>query len=311
VARLPSKRYFKELRFQQLLSFAEAARVGSFAGAAQVLGVSRPAVWQQIRSLERELGAICLLRRGNRLDLTREGRLLSELVAPLVAGFQSLRSTFEERRASGPPRLVVATTSGLLLDLLQRPIGEFRRRFPEVQLGFLDRVSSEALDLVLKERARIGIVGHLEEEPKHPELVYERLSDFPFSVVCPKGHELLAIAAPRLPELLRFPLILMARGSRARARVDQVLRSRSLEDRARIAMDTTNAAMILEYVKSGLGIGIASFVTAAAPRWNLVARSVARLFGHERIMFVQRKDATPEPHASTFRSILKKSLEVP
>jgi len=66
---------FKQIRFQQLRAFGEAARTGSFARAAAALGVSRPAVWQQIRALEREFGAAFLLRRGNRLELTLDGKM--------------------------------------------------------------------------------------------------------------------------------------------------------------------------------------------------------------------------------------------
>ena len=150
---------FKQIRFQQLRAFGEAARTGSFARAAAALGVSRPAVWLQIRALEREFGAAFLLRRGNRLELTREGRLLAELVAPLVAGFASLRTRFEERRGENLRRLAVTTTSGLLAGLLQAPIREFRRRHPEVQLTFLDRVSAEAVKLVTEGATELGVVG--------------------------------------------------------------------------------------------------------------------------------------------------------
>ena len=53
---------FKQIGSQQLRAFGEAARTGGFARAAATLGVSRPAVWQQIRALEREFGAAFLLR---------------------------------------------------------------------------------------------------------------------------------------------------------------------------------------------------------------------------------------------------------
>src|SRR6185295_2708068 len=167
---------FKQIRFQQLRAFGEAASTGSFARAAVALGVSRPAVWQQIRALEREFGAAFLLRKGNRLELTREGRLLAELVAPLVSGFGSLRTRFEERRGEKLRRLAVATTSGLLAGLLQAPIREFRRRHPEVQLTFLDRASAEAVKLVTEGATDLGVVGHLEEDPVHPLLKYETLA---------------------------------------------------------------------------------------------------------------------------------------
>jgi DNA-binding transcriptional LysR family regulator len=299
---------FKQLRFQQLRSFCEAARSGSFARAAGALGISRPAVWQQIRALERELGAPFLVRRGNRLELTREGRLLADLAAPLVSGFDSIKTAFERRRGEGTRRLVVATTSGLLAQPLREPVRAFRRRHPDVQLSFLDRVSAEAVQLVVDGKAALGLVGHLEEEPRHPALDTEALASVPFRAVFPPGHPLSRARRLGLRELLRHPLVLMARGSRARARVDRVLRELGAERDLRLAMDTTNALMVLEYVRSGMGVGVATFVTEAAARWRLESRDLSRLFGRERIVLVRRKSAERDATSEAFRAILKETL---
>ena len=51
------KRYFKELRFQQLRALLAVHRHQSFAGAAAALGLSTPSVWQQVRGLEDAFGA--------------------------------------------------------------------------------------------------------------------------------------------------------------------------------------------------------------------------------------------------------------
>ena len=300
---------FKQIRFQQLRAFGEAARTGSFARAAAVLGVSRPAVWQQIRALEREFGAAFLLRRGNRLELTREGRLLAELVAPLVSGFASLRTRFEERRGENLRRLAVATTSGLLAGLLQAPIREFRRRHPEVQLTFLDRVSAEAVKLVTEGATELGVVGHLEEDPVHPLLEYETLASCPFRAVYRPDHPLARCSRIRLRDLLGFPLVLMAKGSRARSRVERVFREEVVGREPNLSMDTTNALMILEFVKMGLGVGIGSFVTEAAPRWRLKTRDLSRLFGRERVVIIRRRDDPPDAVTDAFRRILGEHLQ--
>lgn len=301
-------RYFKQLRFQQLRSFIEAARGGGFARAAAALGVSRPAVWQQIRALERDFGARFLLRRGNRLELTREGRLLSEMVAPLVSGFDSIRARFEERRGEGPRRLAVAATSGLLAGLLQAPIREFRRRHPEVRLSFLDRISSEAVKLVVEGATALGVVGHLKDEPQHPMLSYEALASYPFRAVYPSDHPLAARTRISLRDLVGFPLVLMAKGSRARSRVDRVLREADADREMRLSMDTTNALMVLEFVKMGLGVGIASFVTAAASRWRLETRDLSRLFGREQVVVVRRKDGERDLMTEAFQAVLREHL---
>ena len=51
------RRYFKEMRLQQLRGLCEIARQGSFSAAAAALRISRPAIWQQVRALEQEFDA--------------------------------------------------------------------------------------------------------------------------------------------------------------------------------------------------------------------------------------------------------------
>lgn len=202
----------------------------------------------------------------------------------------------------------MATTSGLLAGPLGEPVRAFRRRHPDVQLSFLDRVSGEAVGLVAEGRAALGVVGHLEEEAEHPELDYETVASVPFRAVYPPGHALSGRRRVGLRELLGYPLILMASGSRARSRVERVLRAGGAERELRIAMDTTNAMMILEYVKSGMGIGIASFVTEAAARWKLETRDLSGVFGREQVAVVRRKAAERDLATEAFRSILRKFL---
>ena len=87
------RHYFKEMRFQQLRSFCEVARFGSFAGAARALHVSRPAIWQQIRSLERELDASLVVRQGRKAELTGDGLALLDnaLLTPLAEACRELQ----------------------------------------------------------------------------------------------------------------------------------------------------------------------------------------------------------------------------
>src|SRR5262245_60253547 len=118
------RRYFKEMRLQQLRGLCEVARQGSFAAAAQTLRISRPAIWQQVRALEREFGASLVERRGRKAELTGDGRLLLEIVAPLVTGFDGIKTAFRDRREELVRHLTVATTATLLAYELQAPVRE-------------------------------------------------------------------------------------------------------------------------------------------------------------------------------------------
>jgi DNA-binding transcriptional LysR family regulator len=100
----------------------------------------------------------------------------------------------------------------------------------------------------------------------------------------------------------------MAKGSLARSRVERVFREEVVGREPNLSMDTTNALMILEFVKMGMGVGIGSFVTEVAPRWKLETRDLSRLFGRERVVIIRRRDDAPDAVTDAFRRILGEHL---
>ena len=83
MGRLSAKsRVYKDTTAQQLRSFHETARLGSFSAAAKSLGLANPTVWQQVRALELDFGEPLLEPRGRGCHLTEAGRLLADLIGP-------------------------------------------------------------------------------------------------------------------------------------------------------------------------------------------------------------------------------------
>src|SRR5206468_2504321 len=94
----PSPRHYKHNRLQQLRGFCAAARLGSVSRAAESLRLSQPSVSLQIKALERELGVRLFERRGPKIVLTPDGKLLGELAAGLVRDLDRLHEVFAARR---------------------------------------------------------------------------------------------------------------------------------------------------------------------------------------------------------------------
>ncbi|SDG07050.1 DNA-binding transcriptional regulator, LysR family [Lentzea fradiae] len=69
---------------RQLEVFATVARTGSFSAAARALHCSQPAVSQQMRALERQVGGPLFVRTGRGLHLTEAGRILAERGSSLL-----------------------------------------------------------------------------------------------------------------------------------------------------------------------------------------------------------------------------------
>jgi len=86
--------YYKQNRLKQLRAFCHAAQTGSITEAAEDLFLSQPSVTLQIQALERELAITVFERRGPKIRLTPEGKVLYQLARPLVDGIDKLQETF-------------------------------------------------------------------------------------------------------------------------------------------------------------------------------------------------------------------------
>jgi DNA-binding transcriptional LysR family regulator len=115
---------YKEIHLAQLRNFCVAATEHNFTAAARMLGLSVPAVWEQVRALERRLGTPLLRSQRPGIELTDAGRLLVELVHPCVSGLDSQERVFVARLAELPQALTVVSTPYLLAHHPVQPVRE-------------------------------------------------------------------------------------------------------------------------------------------------------------------------------------------
>jgi DNA-binding transcriptional LysR family regulator len=147
-------------RFRSVLAFSKVVETGSFARAAERLGVSVSAVSRQVAELEAHLGVRLLNRTTRRLSLTESGRAFHERSVQLLADWEEAE---EEVTASAVvPRGTLRLTSSISFGVgyLAPAIAQFQRLHP--QLRFDVELSDRAVDLVdegLDLAIRIGAIG--------------------------------------------------------------------------------------------------------------------------------------------------------
>lgn len=101
-------------RLKQLRAFCQVARLGSVTKASKYVSSSQPAVSQQVRKLEEELGAKLFQRNGPHLTLSSAGHKLYGLAMPLVARMDRLADMFTEQHrgeVTGPLDIAVGPTT--------------------------------------------------------------------------------------------------------------------------------------------------------------------------------------------------------
>jgi DNA-binding transcriptional LysR family regulator len=147
-------------RFHTITAFAKVVETGSFARAAERLGVSVSAVSRQVAELEEHLDARLLNRTTRRLSLTESGRAFYERCVQLLADLEEAEQSAHAGSAKprGTLRLTCATTFGVRH--LAPAIVAFAERYPDMRFDV--ELSDRAVDLVeegFDVAVRIGSIG--------------------------------------------------------------------------------------------------------------------------------------------------------
>jgi DNA-binding transcriptional LysR family regulator len=232
---------------QFLHTFVTVVEQGSMAAAARALNITPAAVAQQIRTLEREIGAPLIARVGRTVSVTEEGSRILERTRELLRGVADLRSLANESAVSGELRLGACPTAlaGMLPDVLARMVEAFPKINVFIKPGYsadlYRAVEGGELDAAVVLQAPFPL-------PKTCE--WQLLREEPLIVLAPAGmagrdpHELLATQ----------PLIRYDRNQWGGRQADEYLRANGIVPRERFELNALNAIAVM--VDRGLGVSL-------------------------------------------------------
>jgi DNA-binding transcriptional LysR family regulator len=180
-------------RFHAIEAFVKVVEAGSFARAADRLGVSVSSVSRHVTELEAHLGARLLNRTTRTLSLTEVGRAFHERSVQLLADLDEA----EEAAGAGAvvPRGTLRLTCGVTFGTghLAAAVAEFMTRYPEMRFDL--ELSDRIVDLVdegFDAAVRIGPIGGM-------NLVGRRVGATTL-VCCAAPAYLARHGEPRVPE---------------------------------------------------------------------------------------------------------------
>jgi DNA-binding transcriptional LysR family regulator len=274
---------------RRVLLFRTVARAGSLSAAARSLAMTQPAVSQQLRLLEREVGSPLLLRGSRGVTLTEAGTLLLAR-ADAVAG--QLHMADEELSSVanlrvGRVRLVAfpSAAAALVPDALH----ELRRRHPGLEVTMVEAEPPEAWTAVREGEADVALVfGYDGPPPDDGELVWLPLGVEPLHLVLPPGHA----GGAGSPDWLADENWI---AGCERCRQHLVERCRAAGFEPRLTHESDDYVVVQNLVARGLGITVLPWLALQAFRHPEVVVRPLPSFGERHVGLVHRPGAVDVP----------------
>jgi len=240
---------------ERLRTLREVARLGSFSAAARTLGLTQPAVSNQIRLLEQQLGSRLLERIGKSAKATPEGELLIEAASRAFAEIDKAIDAIARRGADISGSLVMAAGATATKYLLPPVMADLRARHPAIDLRVLTGNTADMLPGLLDGSIDLGLLtGPLRRPDLRTRLFFR---DRLVCIVPPA--EAPAVRTLRSRDLSGRQLVLYDRGGSIRCAIDRWLGA--TRQRVRIS-DIGSADAQAAFVRAGLGWSIISEIAA-------------------------------------------------
>jgi DNA-binding transcriptional LysR family regulator len=214
---------------------------------------------KQIRSLEEYFGSELFKRSAAGVELTEEGRLLRERIAPLLHEFESLKTDL--LNVSRISALRVGTLPSLAAHYLPSRLTELRRQGVQVEMSVCS-TSAEIVGLLHSGAADLGLVQSTTPIPRG-YWTYELFRE-PFFAVVPAGHPLAAKPSVAFADLKEEPLVVHPRQCDIRRTIVDVYRAEGYEPK--LVMELAFGESIPGFVAAGAGVAILPQLIAVQAR---------------------------------------------
>lgn len=238
--------------FDQVRTFLEVAKLGSFSRAGHKVFRSQSAVSAQVRQLEEEYGEKLLDRSGKAVRLTPAGEVFREYAQRLVAvRDESLRAVADQ---GSDPRgvLAIGANEATCLYVLPDVFAEYLRLYPSVQISIYRNFSHKILERLDNGLIDVGIVTL---PVKLPALTVRTIFRDQLMLMVSASHPLARLDSVPVSMVVQHPLIFPRTGY-SRQIMDRLFRPYRAE--LKVRMELPSVGMIKSFVAAGLGVSLIS-----------------------------------------------------
>jgi DNA-binding transcriptional LysR family regulator len=242
----------RNVTVRQMRVFAAVARNLSFTRAARELHLTQPAVSQQVKLLEEEVGLPLFEQIGRKVHLAPAG---VELLRYTEQAMELLRQAGESLSAMrglkrGVLKLGAVSTAKYFAPSL---LSAFKPAYPEVTIQFAVGNREEIIQQLAANEIDLVIMGR---PPRELETVAEPFAKHPLVLIASPRHPLANKHRIKLSQLATESFLIREEGSGTRASMERVFREREVP--IQVSMEVSSNETIKQAVMADMGISFIS-----------------------------------------------------
>ena len=294
------------MELRQLRYLVALADERHFTRAALREHVAQPALSQQIRRLEAEVGLTLVDRTTRSVALTEAGELLVTHARRVLAEVDVARAELGDLAGVRAGHLtigVVPTTGPVDVSKL---VADFLACHPAVELTVHEQSSDDLAEMLRLDRLDLAILSAT-ERIKSCGLGLHRLVAEELVVVLPVDHPLAKRRTVRLAELADGPFVGYREGAKLRELLESAACDAGFEPR--IPLESIDSRRIRMLVSRGLGVAIVARSDAEEPGATVAVAALTEPSLTRDITLAWRAERRHSPAAAAFLDLIRRAFE--
>ncbi|MEV4679899.1 LysR family transcriptional regulator [Streptomyces kurssanovii] len=292
------------MQLQQLLYFVAVAETRHFTRAAERVHVSQPSLSQQIRALEKELGADLFGRARGNIALTDAGETLLPLARRILADADTARREVQELAQLRRGRVRLGATPSLCTGLLPEVLRTFHDLHPGIELLIEESGSHDLVRELARGSLDLALVVLPLPSPSPALTTVELLKEDLVVVSSPQARE--PRRRVRIADLAGEPLVMFRHGYDLRELTVAACRAAGFEPTFTVEGGEMDA--VLGFVRAGLGVAVVPRTVAERAGGDLRVTPLAGPGLRRTVALAHRSDVAPPRAARELQRVLLDSM---
>jgi LysR family transcriptional regulator, transcription activator of glutamate synthase operon len=238
----------RQLRF--LVALAEERH---FTRAAEREHIAQPALSQQIRKLEEEVGVALVERTTRSVSITEAGEMLIARARRILSECDAAHAELEALRGMLTGHVSVGAMHTMGPVDVSLALAIFHQRHPGVELTVLEQSSEELAEMLRDDVLDLAYLSVTERIESHGLGLHQLVSE-ELVVILPRSHPLAKQSGVRMRELAGEQFISYREGSRLRELLNRAAREAEFDPQ--VMLESNESRRIRRLVARGMGVAI-------------------------------------------------------